>query len=176
MNVAEKRIKQLAVAMYYVAGAAIVGMMLITTIDVALRFAVTIYSKTHWAILAKLQPIPGTYELVCFLGSVAAAFAMAHTSVEEGHVSVTLIVRLLPKKTRTVFAVTTESLGILFFALVAWQSLLYAGRIRESGEVSMTMQMPVHPFVYGTAFGALAVCLVLMVSIARIIKERGSNQ
>ncbi len=161
--------------MYYAAGAAIVCMMMITTIDVLLRLAVTIYARTDWAPLASLRPVAGTYELVCYFGALAAAFAMANTSLQGGHVAVSLVTRLLPKKIQRVLKVIVESLGLIFFATICWQCVVYAQKLKSTGEVSMTMQLPVHPFVYGVSFGAFAVCLVLLSSILKTGKYEGAS-
>ena len=83
MNFLEKPTKSLAKVLYWVAGVAIVTMMLITCVDVVLRLCVTLYHDFKWEFLSPFRPIPGTYELVRFLGTIAAAFAMAHTSVEH---------------------------------------------------------------------------------------------
>jgi TRAP-type C4-dicarboxylate transport system permease small subunit len=176
MSSFEKSVKKLAVLLYYGAGVAIVFMMLITTIDVLLRLAVTIYASTDWAFLEPFKPIAGTYELVCYMGALAAAFAMAHTSVEGGHVAVSLVTRLLPKKLQAVLKVVVESLGIVFFAMIAWRCIVYALKMQQTGEVSMTLQLPVYPFVYGVSFGAFAVCLVLLTSIFSTPKREGADQ
>ena len=176
MSSFEKSVKKLAVLLYYGAGAAIVFMMLITTIDVLLRLAVTVYASTDWAFLEPFRPIAGTYELVCYMGALAAAFAMAHTSVEGGHVAVSLVSRLLPKKIQAVLKIVVESLGIVFFAMIAWRCIVYALKMQETGEVSMTLQLPVYPFVYGVSFGSFAVCLVLLASIFSTPKREGADQ
>jgi len=72
MNSFERISRGLAKKLYWVAGTAIVAMMLLTCADVVLRYL--------------RRPIPGTYELVCFLGAAAVAFAIAYTFVEKGHV------------------------------------------------------------------------------------------
>ena len=165
MNLYEKTVRQLIRYMYYIAGGAIVLMMLITCADVFLRLVVTLYAKYGWPILANWQPIPGTYELVCFLGSAAAAFAMAHTTVESGHVAVSLIVRLLSEKLQAGFKIVTSSFGFILFSLISCQSIMYARELVESGEVSMTLELPYYPFVYGVAFASFAVCLVLVMTV-----------
>ncbi|HBF43494.1 MAG TPA: hypothetical protein DDW42_07690 [Desulfobacteraceae bacterium] len=148
MTSLEKVGNKLAKWLYWVAGTAIVAMMFLTCGDVVLRFF--------------RRPIPGTYELVCFFGAVAVAFAMAHTTVKKGHVAVSLIIRLLPKRTRGFIEGITTLLGLIFFALLAWQSLLYGNDLHTSGEVSLTLQLPFYPFVWGVGFSAAAVCLVLL--------------
>ena len=91
--------------MSLIAGAAIVIMMLLSTADVLLRLCGPLFSKLEWWFFSFLKPIPGTYELVSFLGTVAAAFAMAHTSLKGGHVSVSLVTRLLPERARNTIRV-----------------------------------------------------------------------
>jgi len=151
MNYLIKIVNGLAQRLYWIAGAAIVTMMLITCADVVLRYF--------------RKPIPGTYELVCFLGAVAVAFAMAHTSVERGHVAVSLVVRYFPRRVQGFIDAVTSIFGLVLFALIAWYSLQYAGDLRATGEVSLTLELPFYPFVFGVGFSAIAVCLVLLTDL-----------
>jgi len=167
----EKISKTLAKILYWIAGISIVSMMLFTCIDVILRFCVTLYHEYRWEFLTTLQPIPGTYELVCFMGSVAVAFAMAHTSVEKGHVAVSFVVDFFPKKVQAIIATITSVFALIFFVLLSWQSIVYAQELKASGEVSLTLQLPFYPFVYGISFAAAAVCLVILVDISKSLVE-----
>ncbi len=167
MKLAEKSINGLTRGMYYIAGVAIVVMMLLTCADVALRFCVTVYHAYGLNFLESFKPIPGTYELVGFLGTVAVSFAMAHTSVTKGHVAVSMLVRLLPEKVQAIIGTVTDSLGLFFFAMIAWQSVVYANDLQMRGEVSLTLQLPFYPFVYGVGFAAASVCLVLLVDLSK---------
>ena len=165
MDTLEKIVRRLVRYMYYIAGAAIMGMMLLTVIDVGLRYAVTLYGDYGWSFLENARPVPGTYELVALLASVAAAFAMAHTSVMGGHVAVSILVRLFPEKAATRLRIFTNLAGTFLFALIFYRSIEYAKQLRTTGEVSMTMQLPIAPFVYGVAFSSLMVCVVLLLEI-----------
>lgn len=167
MDFLEKISKDLARTLYWVAGIAIVSMMLLTCADVILRLGVTVYHKYHWFFLSPFKPIPGTYELVCFLGAAAVSFAMAHTSVEKGHVAVSLVVRMFPERIQAIIDSITSSFGFILFALISWRSVLYGNHLRASGEVSLTLQLPFYPFVYGIAFAAAALCLVLFVDLSK---------
>jgi len=166
MELFDKSSKRLANLLYWIAGFAIVLMMLLTCTDVFLRFGVTAYHQYHWGFMAIFQPIPGTYEVVCFLGAIAVSFAMAHTSVERGHVAVSLVIRLFPRRVQAAIETITGLFGFVFFGLLSWQSIVYANDLHVNGEVSLTLQLPFYPFVYGISFGAAAVCLVLWVDIA----------
>jgi TRAP-type C4-dicarboxylate transport system permease small subunit len=165
MTFLENVSKRIAKVFYIIAGAAIVVMMLLTVADVLMRLCVTINQGRNWEFLDLFKPIPGTYELVGFLGSMAVAFAMAHTSIKKGHVSVSFIVRLLPPRVQAVVKTLTDLFALTFFVLIVWRALVYANHLRTIGEVSLTLQLPFYPFVWGIGLGAFAVCLVLVVEI-----------
>jgi TRAP-type C4-dicarboxylate transport system permease small subunit len=170
MHLFERSSNGLARLMYYIAGIAIVSMMVLSCVDVALRFGVTLYHAYKWSFLDSLKPIPGTFELVCYLGVVAVSFAMAHTSVEDGHVAVSLLVRLLPKRGQAIVGSITSFFSIFFFAMISWRSVMYANSLKETGEVSLTLQLPFYPFVYGVGFSAAVVCLVILTAFLKNIK------
>lgn len=138
-----------------IASVAIFSMMALTCADVILRLF--------------RMPIPGTYEIVSFMGAVAVSFAVAHTSVEKGHVAVSLVVQLLPERAQAVIESIIAALGMILFALIAWQSVLYGLDCQSSGEVSLTLQLPFYPIIYGVALAAGVVCLVLLVDLLNAI-------
>ena len=109
------------------------------------------------------HPIPGTYEMVGFLGAVFAAFALGYTSVNRGHIAVDFLVQKLPARAQSLVDGINDSICAAFFGFLSHQCLVYAGDLKSVGEVSMTLQMPVYPFVYGIALGCLLLTLVLAV-------------
>ncbi len=133
----------------WVAAAAVTGMMLLTCMDIVLRLF--------------RRPIPGTYEVVGFLGAVFAAFSLGYTSANRGHIAVDFIVQKLPPRVQTIVDAANALICAALFGLLARQSMLYAADLKSFGEVSMTLQMPVYPFVYGIAAGCWLLVLVLAV-------------
>jgi TRAP-type C4-dicarboxylate transport system permease small subunit len=138
-----------------IAAIAIVAMMSLTCADVILRLF--------------RRPIPGTYEIVSFLGVIAVSFAMAHTTAQRGHVAVSLIVQLFPKKLQGIIEGIISLFGAVLFGLIAWQCLLYGLDCQRAGEVSLTLQFPFYPVIYGVALCAAVVCLVLLVDLVGAI-------
>ena len=59
----------------------------------------------------------------------------------------------------------------MLFVILSWQSVLYAMDLKESGEVSMTVQMPIHPFVFGISIGCALVSLVLALDFYKSLKR-----
>ena len=141
-----------------IAATAVFAMMSLTCVDVFLRYFFR-------------MPIPGTYEIVALLGAVAVSFAMAHTLAERGHVAVSLVVQLFPKWLQDIIEGIISIFGIVLFGLIAWQSVLYGMDCQRAGEVSMTLELPFYPIIYGVALGAGVVCLVLLVNLANALGE-----
>jgi len=160
MNPVRKGIERISRGFNAVAGAAVVVMMLLTCADVVLRFF--------------RHPVPGTYELVGFLGTMVISFSMAYTSLERGHIAVEIVVEKLPRRVRTAVEAAVALIGAALFALIAWQSAAYAADLRHSGEVSVTLAMPIYPFIYGMAAGSALLTLVLLSEAlrdaARVVK------
>jgi len=144
-----------------VAAAALVIMMILTCADVILRFF--------------RHPIPGTYEMVGLLGAIVVSFSLAHTSVMRGHISVEFIVQKLPKTAQIVIDGINSLLGTALFGLITWQSMLYASNLMHTGEVSLTLQMPIYPFVYGIAIGSGMLCAVLLTDFLQSLKRITQN-
>ncbi len=141
-----------------VAAVAIFAMMVLTCVDVFLRYFFR-------------KPIPGTYEIVALLGAVAASFAMAHTLAKKGHVAVSLIVQMFPKRLQGIFESFISIFGIVLFGLITWQSILYGMDCQRAGEVSLTLELPFYPIIYGVALGAAVVCLVLIVDLGNALSN-----
>src|SRR5512133_2890247 len=137
--------------------AAVVAMMLLSTADVVLR----LFGK----------PIPGTYELVGFLGTVVVSFALAFTSMEKGHIAVEILVEKLPQRAQLAIEAFCNLIGALLFGVIAYQAVLYAVDIKKSGEVSLTLQMPPYPFIFGIAAGCALLCLLLVADFLKSLRR-----
>lgn len=139
----------------WVAGWSLVGMMGLSCADIILRLF--------------RRPILGTYEVVGFLGAMVAGFAMAQTTIERGHVAVQIVVARLPLRVQKTIYLITHVLSLVLFALLAFESVRYGNDFRASGEVSMVLGLPFYYVVYGIAFSAAIVCVVLLVDILMVV-------
>ncbi len=157
----EKKISSSANALNWIAAAAVAGMMVLTCADVILR-------------LFRL-PIPGTYEMVGFLGAVFVSFSLAKTSMDQGHIAVDFFVNRLPRKARRIISVFNLSASAVLFGIAAWQSAIYAMDLKNAGEVSLTLQMPIYPFVYGTSAGCGILCVVLIFQLVKTLLHKGDK-
>ena len=143
-----------------IAGIAITFIMLLTVSDVILR--------------SFRRPIVGTYELVAFSGAIVVGFAIPLTSWLRGHIYVDFFTGKLPKTARSVFNLITRCMGIGLFLLIGWNLIKVGIDLQQSGEVSLTLQLPFYPVAYGVAVSCFVQCLVLLADIAKIF--RGSYE
>ena len=147
----------LSTKLNWVSAAAVIFIMLLTCADVVMRLFGS--------------PIPGTYELVGYLGSVIISFGMARTSIERGHIAVNLLVDRLPPRAQTIIEGVGNIAAAFLFGALAWQSQIYARDILETGDVSLTLGMPTWPFVLGLATGSGILSLVLFLDALRQLKR-----
>jgi TRAP-type C4-dicarboxylate transport system permease small subunit len=132
----------------YVASISVMIMMLLTSADVLLRLFG--------------HPIPGTYELIGFLGAILISFSMAYTSIEKSHIAVEIFVERLPRRVQYALEGIVSLISCVLFGIITWQCQIYALDLKQSGEISMTLGIPVYPFVAGIAIGCGLLCIVLL--------------
>ena len=152
-----KTVVGIARVMDVVGGVVLTLMMLLTVMDVILRY------------LGK--PITGTYELVYLGGALVIGFAMPRTSWDGGNVSVDFVLVALPRHLQTVASVVTRLLGAAFFALLGWNLFRLAATYLSKQEVSLTLHVPIFPVVYALGICAFIECLVLLSMLVSQLME-----
>lgn len=144
-----------------VGAAALAAMMLLTTVDVVLRY---IFST----------PITGSLEITEFLLLITVASGIAYTGIKKAHVTVDVAVERLAQGARSIMESTTNLLSLAIFGMLTWRVFQYAQNLRDGNFESPSLFWPVAPFAYFLAFGAMVFCLVLLLytatDFARMIK------
>jgi len=133
--------------MYVIAGLAMASSVLLTVADVILR--------------CFRRPILGTYEVVGILAAILVGFALPQTSRTRGHVIMELLTGRLSPGIWKSFNILSRILGMLFFAVVAWNLCVMGNDFLASGEGSTTLQLPLYPVAYALAICCVVECLVL---------------
>jgi len=139
----------------------LVGMMLLTCVDVVGR--------------AFGHPIFGSVEIVGFMATLAVVMAMPYTHQVQGHIGVEIIVRLFSEKTQTIVDICTGIISLILFTIVTWRMTVYADTMKSSGEVSMTLEFPEHLIIYVAAFCLLTFTLIILRDILNNIKKLNSK-
>jgi TRAP-type C4-dicarboxylate transport system permease small subunit len=154
----DRYIVLLARILFWIAGVGLVAMLVLIVADVV---GIKIFSS----------PVPGGIEYVSFFAVVAIAFAVGHTQVMHGHVSVDFIVEKFPHRAKLVIDILMTLFSVCLFALLSWFSFRYGNSLRRSGEVSMTQEIPFYPFVYGMAVCFVVTFLVLLMDLTKAIMK-----
>ncbi len=130
--------------MMILGGIAVLALMILATGNVVLRIF-------H-------IPFRGTYEIVSFLGAVVIAFALGYTQKRRDHIVVDILSERYPKEVQVLIDKIADLIMTIFFGVVAWQIFVWGAKIWESGEVSETLKVIFHPFVFacGAGFAVLS--------------------
>ena len=141
-----------------IAGVFLVGMTALTCADVVLR--------------AFRHPILGTYEIIGFLGALTAGFALAYTTLIRGHVAVEILVMHLSKGLQKIIYLLVNFLSFGIFFLLGIECVRYGNDLKMAGEVSLTLELPIYPILYGLAFASIVVCLVIGIDFLSVLLGR----
>ena len=145
-----------------VASASLFAMILLTCLDVSLRYFFN-------------RPITGTYDLVGLLGAVIAAFSMPYTMLEKGHVAVEILIQQLSDRKRLVIETATHTVGMVLCLALVWQCIVLARDMKTAGEVTPTLLLPFYPIVYCMAACFFLLCLAILVNLLDIWLKRGEK-
>jgi TRAP-type C4-dicarboxylate transport system permease small subunit len=132
-----------------IGGVAVLSLMSLATGNVVLRF----FFNT---------PYRGAYEVVGFLGAIVIAFALGYTQKRKDHIVVDILTERFPKRINRILDAVNYFITMIFFAIVSWQLFVWGIKIAKSGEVSETIKIIFHPFVYCVAVGFLVFSLTLL--------------
>jgi TRAP-type C4-dicarboxylate transport system permease small subunit len=120
-------------------------------------------------------PINGSYELIGFFGAVATGFALGYTQIRKDHIIVTIFTDKYSERTIPFLNGINYLLNMAFFALVSWQTWKWGIKIADTGEISETLKIIYHPFVYCLAFGFAALALTLLVDFLRLFYKEANS-
>jgi TRAP-type C4-dicarboxylate transport system permease small subunit len=144
----ERAVRAVALALAFVAGAALLLMMLQTVVDVTMN---NLFGG----------PIEGNLEIMSVYHMVALVFLpLAIVELKHEHITVDLLVRLFPKGLRR----ATDTIGYLvaavFFGMLAWQTAIDAHESWAMGEILMTsILITIWPAKFSLPVGFAAVML-----------------
>ncbi len=117
------------------------------------------------------QPVPGTFELTEFALAVIVFASIGYTQVRGEHISIDVLTSRFPARVQAVLNSIMYLLCIAGFVLIAWQSLVYAGRLFEGRNISGVLSIPQYPFLIVVAIGSLIYCLALSVSFLKSLAK-----
>ncbi len=107
-------------------------------------------------------PVPGTYEIVQFLGGLIAGFALPMSYRSKKQVRVELEMKWMPAWMRHLLESFTRLISVCIFTLLAYGLWILGNDQRDAGEVTPILSLPFFYVTYGMAVGILVVVFVLV--------------
>lgn len=141
-------VRAVVMVMAYIAGAAVCVMMLTTCLDVILR---RVYA-----------PLPGALDIVTLASAICISCALPYTTAVKGHVSIEFFFHKLSRRNRIIVDTSWRLLAIALFVFMCRRCILYGNSMHRSGEVTLTLQVPVFWTLYVLAFACGVNALVVL--------------
>jgi len=116
------------------------------------------------------NPLNWSFDSIGLVAVIAIVFAIPEVQVNHGHIEVEVLEARLSRFWRKIIGLFVNVLGIILWSIVAWRSFLYGIDILRSGEVSMTVEMPIYPFIWFQGICAIVVTLVLLLQTINIFR------
>ncbi len=145
----------------WVSALGLMGMMLLTSSDVVLRYCG--------------YPIKGTFDIIALLGTVVVAFPIASTQILGRHVAMEYMTSHGSRAIRTIAKIMTSLLSFGIYGVIAWQSTLLGTKLLRIGRVSDTVEIPLFPFAYVIAVSCALNCLVLLLDLYGLFVKEGEK-
>ncbi|MFC1891854.1 TRAP transporter small permease subunit [Thermodesulfobacteriota bacterium] len=131
-------------------------MMLLTTVDVVLRYVFN-------------NPLIGAFEVSEFLMVTIVFLSLAYSQHRNAHVAVDILVSRLSPRNQAFVDLFNHTATIVILLLITWRSSLTAMELYGTMETTGTVPIPVFPFVFIVAFGCLAMGIELLRDCIKII-------
>jgi TRAP-type C4-dicarboxylate transport system permease small subunit len=127
-------VKHISKGINSVGGAILFLMMLLTAMDVLLRY---IFNR----------PITGSYEITEYMMAIVVSSALAYCAVVKGHVVVDLVISRFPSRVQAILNSVHLLISFALFVFVTRQSYLYIFTMAESERTSAVLLIPIFPFI-----------------------------
>jgi len=116
------------------------------------------------------KPFSGSYEIVFLAQLIAIALSSGNTLIYGRHVHVEMFVMKMPKRIRKFVSLFVSSLGLILFAVIAWEGFLYSVSLKTAEEVTGTVKIPLYPFAFILGVSGMIVVFIYFVKIVEILK------
>lgn len=103
------------------------------------------------------EPMRGVYEIIAYMGAVSIASALGFAQRKKDHIVVDIVSEKYPENIRRIVDIISFTVMTAFFALTARYLFSWGHTLAASGEVSETLKIVFHPFVFcvSAGFGVL---------------------
>jgi len=139
-----------------IAGITLVFVMLLTVLDVILRYFGF--------------PITGVYDLVALGGAVVVGFSAPLAAEKKVHVFMEMAQSVFGQIGRQILHVFTRLIAVCISVIIAWNLIKLGTGFGQTGEASLTIQIPYYPIAIG-----LGICFFIQTAVYVIQMFQGAS-
>lgn len=154
MDSSIRGVDRVARALALVAGLVLTAIAILTVVSIAMRAGLN-------------RPLRGDIEIIELLAAVAVFGFFPYCQARNANLRVRLFSDQLGARAQTILRVLELGTYSLVMGVVAWRMVLGGLDVRETGEVSMMIELPRW---WGYAFGSLFVSFAAFVGLAQTIQ------
>jgi TRAP-type C4-dicarboxylate transport system permease small subunit len=144
-------------ALQRIAGVLLVGMMLLTCLDVVGNLFG--------------HPILGTEELVSLIAALLLAFVLPSAHLRKAHIGIDLLYARLSTRQRKVNDLFIGGLSFVFFLVASWQCFTYAGELKATGEVSATLELPLYFVLFAISMAFFILAMAILTECLALVRR-----
>lgn len=152
-----KVIKKINSYSQYVSGAALVILMVLTVIDVVIRWVST-------------TRLPGVFELTPILLTFIVFFSVAYANDHKEHVVIDVLYDALPKMGKRIFSFISTIIYLAIVVLMTWVVFDYGIKLIPRNAVSSTLHIPLWPVIILGGIGMITYCLSVIGDLIFVVK------
>lgn len=147
-------VSRLSTGMAVIAGTTLVAVMLMTVLDVILRYFG--------------RPIIGIYDIVALGGAVIIGFSMPLAAEKKVHVYMEMGLQAYGRTVKQILTLFTRLIVFGISFIVAWNLIQLGIDFHQTGEVSLTVKIIYYPIAMGLGVCFIIQMLVLVVQILQV--------
>lgn len=149
MSTTQRAAKFAATLLAWFAGAVLVALMLITVVDVAGRYFFN-------------SPLTGTIDLTQMSVVAMVYLGMAYTTYQGSHAVISVLYDRLPETAARVLDRIINASAAALFAIIAWRTAANAIQIRDFGQSTQLLLLPLYPVYWVVVVGSVVTALVFL--------------
>ncbi len=115
--------------------------------------------------------IPGTFDLVELLVVPAIGFALVTVEYQRRHTVVDIVTALLPVRFRYWLGISVSVISLFYWAALCWAGYKMLLRKMATGETTQLLQLSVIPYRVAWVFALAWICVVIIYSVLKMVKE-----
>lgn len=149
--------RKIILMLAYVSGVSVFAMIVVTVLDVGLRiFGIG---------------ITGAYDIVRIAGLIAITCALPYVTAVKGHIAIEFFYHNFSILGRIILDSLFRIITLVLFSVLIYRNVLYAINMYSSGQVMMTLKIPVFWMPLMIGFSLVFVCIAVFYHLLHPGKE-----